>query len=123
VNTWEIGGSRPSFLDLEFRHTPKYAVVEFCGTAANTQPFGVAPDEPTCAAEGTPNAEKNGFVILEFDLGDVRVPPMIAFISSVILFVLGLVMFGWYEKDRRAEQAARAEPAKTPARVREPANA
>jgi hypothetical protein len=123
VNTWEIGGSSPSWLDGEFTHTPLYAVVKVCGAAENTQPFGVAPDAPECAEDGTPAAEDNGFVILEYNLGDVRLPPVIAWISSIILFVLGLVMFGWYEKDRRAERAAQHESAKTPARTREPANA
>jgi hypothetical protein len=124
TNTWEIGGSDPSFLDFEFTHTPKFAVVQFCGTAPNTQPFGVAPDEPSCAAEGTPEAESNGFVILEYNLGDVRLPPIIAFISTTILFVLGLLMLGWYEKDRRAVAAAAAAPPREtiPERVREPAN-
>jgi uncharacterized membrane protein len=123
TNTWEIGGSSPSWLDGQFTHTPKFAVVEFCGAAENTQPFGVAPDAPSCAAEGTANAKNNGFVVLEYNLGDVRLPPLIAFLSSVILFVLSLLMFGWYEKDKRAEAAARSESAKTPARTREPANA
>ena len=123
VNTWEIGGSNPSWLDGEFTHTPKRAVVQFCGTADNTQPFGVAPDAPACAAEGTANAKDNGFVVLEYNLGDVRLPPVIAFVGSVILFVLGLLMLGWYEKDRRAEVAAASEPSTTPARTREPANA
>jgi hypothetical protein len=120
--TWETGGSNPSWLDFEFTHTPKFAVVEFCGTATNTRPFGAAPDEPTCAADGTPNAEDNGFVVLEFNLGDVRLPPIIAFLSSIILFVLSLVMFGWHERDRRAELTAESEPVKTPARTREPVN-
>lgn len=123
TNTWETGGSRPSWLDGQFRHTPKYAVVQICGTAENTQPFGVAPDTPACAADGTDRAKKNGYVVLEYNLGDVRFPPLVAFISSVILFVLGLLMFGWYEKDRRAEIAAQSETAKTPARTREPVNA
>ncbi|MBM3660053.1 MAG: hypothetical protein FJW95_11220 [Actinobacteria bacterium] len=123
VNTWEVGGSSPSWLDGEFTHTPKIAVVEVCGVADNTQPFGVAPDVPECAEEGTKNAEDNGFVVLEYNLGDVRLPPVVAFVSSVILFVLGLIMFGWFEKDRRAELAAQSETAKTPARTREPANA
>lgn len=124
VNTWEIGGSNPSWLDGEFTHTPKYAVVQFCGVAPNTQPFGVAPDTPACAEEGTPQADDNGYVILEFNLGDVRLPPVIAWISSIILFVLSLVLFGWYEKDRRAELAAASAPtARTPARTREPVNA
>lgn len=123
TNTWEIGGSSPSWLDFQFTHTPKLAVVQFCGTADNTQPFGVAPDAPSCAAEGTDNAKNNGYVVLEYNLGDVRLPPIIAFVSSVILFVLSLLMFGWYEKDKRAEAAAKSETAKTPARTREPANA
>lgn len=123
TGTWEIGGSSPSFLDGEFRHTPKLAVVEFCGVAPNSQPFGVAPDVPECAAPGSDEAADNGFVVLEYNLGDVRLPPIIAFFSSIILFVLSLVMFGWYEKDRRAELAAQSEPTKTPARTREPANA
>jgi len=123
TTTWEIGGSQPSWLDGQFTHSPKYAVVQFCGTADNTQPFGVAPDTPSCAADGTENAKNNGYVVLEYNLGDVRLPPIIAFISSVILFVLGLLMFGWYEKDRRAEVAAQSETTTTPARTREPANA
>jgi len=123
TTTWEIGGSNPSWLDGQFTHSPKLAVVEFCGTADNTQPFGVAPDVPECAAEGTANAEDNGYVVLVYNLGDVRLPPFIAFISSAILFVLGLLMFGWFEKDRRAEIAAQSATATTPARTREPANA
>jgi hypothetical protein len=124
VTTWEIGGSNPSWLDGEFTHSPKFAVVQFCGVAPNTQVFGVAPDTPACAADGTKEAENNGFVVLEFNLGDVRLPPVIAWISSIILFVLGIIMFGWYEKDRRAEVAAQAaQPVATPARVREPVNA
>lgn len=123
VETWEIGGSNPSWLDGEFTHTPKLAVVQFCGVAPNTQPFGVAPDVPECAEDGTPEADDNGFVVLEYNLGDVRLPPVIAWTSSIILFVLGLIMFGWYEKDRRAELASQATTAKTPARTREPVNA
>ncbi|MFM8303531.1 MAG: hypothetical protein ACKOA9_04425 [Actinomycetota bacterium] len=123
TQTWEIGGSKPSWLDGQFRHTPKYAVVQFCGVSPNTQPFGVAPDAPACAPAGSTEAENNGFVVLELNLGDVRLPPIIAFFSSIILFVLSLAMFGWYEKDRRAEVAAAASaPTTTPARTREPVN-
>ncbi len=123
VNTWEIGGSRPSWLDGEFRHTPKYAVVQFCGDNPDTV-FGLPVPQPECAPDGTDAAKNNGFVILEFNLGDVRLPPVVAFFSSIILFVLSLILFGWYEKDRRAEvAAAESAPATTPARTREPANA
>jgi hypothetical protein len=123
TGTWEIGGSNPSWLDFEFTHSPKHAAVQICGVAGNTQPFGVVPDVPSCAPDGSAEADENGYVVLEFNLGDVRLPPIIAFASSIILFVLSLVMFGWYEKDRKAELAVKTEPAKTPARTREPVNA
>ena len=126
LSTFEVGGSNPSWLDFQFTHTPKYAVVEFCGAAENTQPFGVAPDTPTCAPDGSDEAAHNGFVVLEFNLGDVKVPPLVAFASSTILFALGLLMLHWWEKDRKAIAAATAAAAvtktTTPDRVREPAN-
>ena len=133
VSTYEIGGSKPSWLDFQFRHTPRYAVVQFCGVAANTQPFGVAPDTPSCAAEGaidpvtgTDLSAHNGYVILEFNLGDVKFPPIVAFSSAVLLFTLGLLMLHWYEKDRKAladrASAAATPTSTTPDRVREPAN-
>ena len=55
-------------------------------------------------------------MILERDLGSVRQPPLVAFISSVILFGLGLLGLHWYEKDRKAAKAA-AEAASRPAEV------
>ena len=125
LSTYEIGGSKPSWLDFQFTHTPRYAVVQFCGVAPNTQPFGVAPDTPACAPDGSAEAEHNGFVVLEYNLGDVKFPPIIAFSSSVLLFALGLLMLHWYEKDRKAiaeATAAAATTSTTPARVREPAN-
>jgi hypothetical protein len=125
-NTWEVGGSKPSFLNFQFRHTPKFAVVQICGTALNTQPFGVAPDTPKCAAAGTEQAKNDGYMVLERNLGSVRQPPIVAWLSSIILFTLSLVMFGWYEKDKRAADeraAAESTAARTPARTREPANA
>lgn len=118
VKTWEIGGSRPSFLNFQFRHQPKYAVMEFCGNAPNTQPFGVAPDVPKCAAPGTPEAKNNGYVVLEYNLGDVRQPPMVCFVSSVILFVISLLMFNWYEKDRKKAAAAAAATTAAPGAAR-----
>jgi hypothetical protein len=133
TSTFEVGGSKPSWLDFQFRHTPRYAVVKFCGAAANTQPFGVAPDTPSCAAPGaidpaTGNdlSAHNGYVILEFNLGDVKFPPIVAFASAALLFSLGLLMLHWYEKDRKAlaarAAAAAAPTSTTPDRVREPAN-
>lgn len=127
LSTYEIGGSNPSWLDFEFTHSPRFAVVEFCGTDQTPIVFGTVPPAPECAAEGSPEAADNGFVVLEYNLGDVRFPPIVAFSSSVILFVLGLLMLHWYEKDRKAIAAASAAAtvttSTTPDRVREPANA
>ena len=113
--TYEIGGSKPSFLNFQFRHQPLYAVVQFCAvdTIDPTKfPFGVAAAE----ADVQLGSPQNGFMILERDLGSVRQPPLIAFISSVILFGLGMLGLHWYEKDRKAAKAA-AEAASRPAEV------
>lgn len=127
TSTYQIGGSNPSFLDFQFTHSPHYAVVEVCGVAPNTAVFGTVPDTPQCAAPGTEEAKSNGFVVLEYNLGDVRLPPIVAFFSFIILFVLSLLMLGWYEKDRKAvaaaAESAAAKREATPDRVREPANA
>jgi hypothetical protein len=117
-NTYEIGGSKPSFLNFQFRHQPLYAVVQFCAVETVDPakfPFGVAPPKPTCDTSN----DKNGFMVLERDLGSVRQPPMIAFLSSVILFSLGMLGLYWFEKDRKAARAA-AEAASRPAEVTPP---
>jgi hypothetical protein len=118
-NTYETGGSSPSFLNFQFRHQPLYAVVQFCAvqTFDPTQyPFGVAPPAAQCDS----SSAKNGYMVLERDLGTVRQPPMIAFLSAVILFILGLLGLHWYEKDRKAAKAA-TEAASRPAEVTPPA--
>src|SRR4029078_595605 len=46
LSTFEIGGSKPSWLAFHFPHTPRYAVVQFCGVPPNTAVFGTAPDTP-----------------------------------------------------------------------------
>jgi len=116
--TYEIGGSKPSFLNFQFTHQPLYAVVQFCAvisTDPTKYPFGVAPPAPKCDS----SSPKNGFMVLERDLGTVRQPPMIAFFSALILFGLGLLGLHWYEKDRKAARAA-AEAATRPTEVTAP---
>lgn len=97
TNTWQIGGSDPDPLKLEFRHQPLFAVAQFCSNLPVETPAGLPPPEPQC----DPNAE-SGFVVLERDLGSLRLPPVIAFLASVVLFGLGLLNLHWYELDRRA---------------------
>jgi hypothetical protein len=99
VNTYEIGGSEPNPLDFELTHTPLFAVVEFCKVVdtSETTPFGTAPPAPEC----TSDPDDRGFLVLRRDLGSLRVPPVVAFVSSVLLFGLGLLALHWREKDER----------------------
>jgi len=103
VNTYEIGGSKPNPLKLQFKHSPLYAVVEYCSVKEVKTVSGLAPPEPECApAPGT------RAIVLERDLGSIRLPPFMALTAFSILFGLGLLSLHWYEKDRRALQAGRA---------------
>jgi hypothetical protein len=115
VNTYEVGGSDPMFLDFEFTHKPLIAVVEVCAVQPTETPFGVPPPEPEC----DPTSDKNGFVILERELGQLRLPPILSLIASSVLFGLGLLALHWRERDE-AEQAKQAEvggPAPVPAKT------
>lgn len=101
VTTYELGGSEPNPLDFEITHTPLFAVVEFCEVPEPDpikNPFGTAPPEPTCDE----SSENKGFLVLERDLGSLRVPPIVAWISSILLFGLGLLALHWRERDERA---------------------
>jgi hypothetical protein len=108
LNTYEIGGSKPNPLNLELTHTPLFAVVEFCEVVdpTTTVPFGVAPPPAECKA----GSDQGGFLVLQRDLGSLRVPPFVAWISSILLFGLGLLLLHWREKD---EQAAKAQTEST----------
>jgi len=114
LNTYEIGGSKPNPLDFELSHTPLFAVVEFCKVVTPDYPFGTVPPAPEC----TSDPADRGFLVLQRDLGSLRVPPVVAWISSVLLFGLGLLALHWREKDERAAKQAATTPA-----VREPSGA
>ena len=113
--TYETGGSKPNPLDFELTHTPLYAVVQFCQVIEPDPiefPFGVTPPEPECDND----ADAAGFLVLERDLGSLRVPPLVAFIASVLLFGLGLVALHWRERDEQEAEKAKGsslEPAAT----------
>jgi len=114
LQTYSIGGSNPSFWKGEFTHAPKYAVVEYCSTATPDQVFGLPPLPPEC---DTAQGAKRGFVVLERDLGSMRLPPFLAVVISLILFGLGLLALHWREKDQQAlAAAAKATPEPVPAR-------
>jgi hypothetical protein len=98
TSTYEIGGGKPNPLDFEVTHPPLYAVVEYCEVLTPDPvkyPFGTTPPAPQC----NPTSEKNGVLVLERDLGSLRVPPLVAFISALLLFGLGLLGLHWWERD------------------------
>lgn len=112
LETYEIGGSNPQFWKGQFTHEPQYAAVQFCEVAdTSSRTFGLPPLPPECATAGI-----EGWVILQRDLGSLRVPAFVAFFMSCILFVLGLLALHWRERDEQEAAAAKAEPT-TPARV------
>ncbi|MEP6626190.1 MAG: hypothetical protein ABJC79_17215 [Acidimicrobiia bacterium] len=85
-------------------HTPKYVVVTLCDTdpalSATEVPFGQRPPVPKCA-----NKQRQ-ILVLERDLGSLRVPPLVVFIASSILLGLILLAMHWRERDMQ-EAAAR----------------
>ncbi len=119
TNTYEIGGSNPNPLNFEIKHKPLFAVAEFCAVEDLGQPFYVPPPlDPNCADPSDENVE-SGFMVLERDLGSIRVPPLVAFGGTTLLFILALCLLHWREKDEQvAEQrAASTALAPVPAKV------
>jgi hypothetical protein len=115
LETYEIGGSNPQFWKGEFTHTPQFAAVQFCQNEEPPvdRPDVLPPIPPECATDGI-----RGFVVLERDLGSLRVPAFVAFGMSLILFVLGLLMLHWREKDEMTlAEEKRPVPAPVPAKV------
>lgn len=100
VNSYEIGGSKPNPLKLQFTHTPLYAAVEYCPVKDVQVVSGLAPREPQCDPAGGTR-----IIVLERDLGSLRLPPFMALLAFSILFGLGLLSLHWYEKDRRELEA------------------
>jgi hypothetical protein len=98
VNTYETGGGKPNPLDFEITHKPLFAVVQFCEVETPDLPFGIAPPK---VLPCKPDSKKSGFLVLERDLGSLRVPPVVAWISSILMFGLGLLALHWRERDEQ----------------------
>jgi hypothetical protein len=113
LKTREVGGSAPNPLDFELTHKPLYAVIEFCEMVPDTTVFGAVPPKSRPCATG--DDAQRGFLVIERDLGSVRVPPIVAFIACVLLFGLGLLLLHWRERDE--QEAIKASGSLTPARV------
>jgi hypothetical protein len=113
VNTYEVGGSHPNPLNFELTHKPLYAVVQYCAVQTPDPlkyPFGTKPPTPVCDK----TSKNSGFLVLKRDLGSLRIPPIVAWISSVLLFGLGLLGLHWRERDEQ-EAAKRTSTELVPA--------
>ncbi len=110
--TYETGGGEPNPFDFELSHDPLVAVVQYCQVVDEEVPFGLPPPEPGC----DPTAENQGYIVLERDLGSLRVPPFVAFLMFSVLFGLGLLALHWREKDEAA-LAALAGPVPVPSKA------
>ena len=75
--------------------------------------FGIAPPTEYDCKEGS---DLSGFMILERDLGSLRVPPLVAFIMFTLGFLLGLLALHWRERDEADAELAKTG-ALTPATV------
>jgi hypothetical protein len=126
TNTFITGGSNPQFWKFQLHHTPKYAVAQYCEVAP--QPAGrsaaLAPLPATCATAADAAAlghdPVSGYLVLRYDLGSLRVPPFVIFVTSLALFLLGLLCLHWRERDEQEAAAAEAEankPTPVPAKV------
>ncbi len=97
-------------------HKPLYAVVTTCMTdpnlTADEVPFGDPPPEPQCADDN------RQVLVMEQDLGSLRVPPFVTLLSFGILFVLCLLSLQWRERDLQEQAAAggRPKPKRSPRR-------
>ncbi len=83
IDAFDIGGRTRSWFDknVPFRHPPHYAIVQAQQVKEVDVPFGETPP-PAEPDESAPVIS----VILERDLGDKRLPPVLVAIGSAIIF-------------------------------------
>jgi hypothetical protein len=103
LTAFNVGGGTKNV----FWHKPRYAAVEYCevNLKALQVPFGTAPPLPKCDA-----LIAHQFIILERDLGSLRQPPFIYFLTFLVLFGLSLLGLHWYELDQRERRARDLAP-------------
>jgi hypothetical protein len=91
-------------------HKPLYAAVTVCKVAdeyaPDQVPFGAKPPTPKCST-----TEPQQILVLEKDLGSLRVPPFVGFLAFSLLFGLSLLALHWRERDLQEAEKAAATPA------------
>lgn len=98
----EVNGSFP-WLHVSL-HKPQYAVITTCkvdaALAPEEVPYGDKPPTPKCGDD------TRQVLVLERDLGSLRVPPFVALLAFGLLFGLSLLCLHWRERDLQ-DQAAK----------------
>ncbi|MFZ4583664.1 MAG: hypothetical protein ACOYNI_00365 [Acidimicrobiia bacterium] len=76
----------------------RWALVEFCPAKEGTPALGETPSK--C----NPSAVR--YLVLKYDYGSLRVPPIVAFVFSLIGFALFVLGLHWRERDEKAAKRA-----------------
>ena len=100
---FEVGGGKPNPLQFKFTHAPLYAVVGICPVdkvKAKAEP-------PVSACDTSATAPPVQYIVLERDLGSLRVPPVVAFTVSVLMFGAFLLFLYWWETDRKNDTSTK----------------
>ena len=107
LNTFEVGGSNPQFWKLQFTHDPLYAVAQFCEVKVGTRgPAERAAAAPARVRPQRRNRASSSCPVTSGRCGCRRSSPSAC---SSILFVLGLLMLHWREKDEIEAEAKKQE--------------
>jgi hypothetical protein len=103
VGAFDKGGRTDSWFDknVPFRHPPHYAIVQVQQVKEVDVPFGETP--PKAEAD---ESEPVISVILERDLGDKRLPPVLVTIGSAIIFAVTCNVLHRRDKAVMAARAA-----------------
>lgn len=104
-------GDNANPLLLEFTHRPQYAAVTFCNNAIVEDTFPNPAPDAVC----DPDAPNTRSIVLVRDLGNLKKPPFLYFLSGAILFALSLLMLHWREKDMREAEARGSDLVRTSA--------
>jgi len=105
LDAFDRGGRGDSFFDknVPWRHPPHYAIIQVQRAVEVEVPFGEAPPTPE-PDEDQPVVS----VILERDLGDKRLPPVLLTIGSLIIFGVSCNVLHRRDKAVMAARAAAA---------------
>lgn len=97
---YETGGGKPNPLSFQFRHKSKYAVIGICATdkaKAQAEP-------PVYQCDTSASAPPVQYIVLERNLGSVRVPPVVMFIAAALSFGVFLLLLYWWEMEHRKKK-------------------